>query len=170
MTKPFSNDNEQPSIQSQKIGLKKVSTQKSIFDSMPKKPTQDDLDQRVRNVETRVASNKSKGYDLAVQFFKTMADKTLPENKNMLQKEMEQDLLKRLMQFAIAANTDIAEKEGSGSLSLITILMNLALKQRDKINLLEYKVSILEKKSEPAYLSALISKEIAALDNKKKSE
>ena len=170
MSKPFSDDGEQPSVQSQKIGLKNVSTQKSIFDTTPKKPTQEELEQRVKSVQSRVATNKSRGYDLAKQFFKIMADKTLLENKNMLQQEIEKDILKQLMQFAIDANVDPAETEGSGSLSLITILLNLSLKQRDKINFLEYKLSILEKKSDPAYLTDLISKEIKALDNKKKSE
>lgn len=164
-------DNDQPSIQSQKVGLKKVSTQNSIFDAIPKKTTQDEFERKVQKVQERASSYKSKTAELAVQFNKTMADKTLSSNKNMFQKELELELLKDMVRLAQEINADGLEREGEGSLSWITLLLKTCFNQRDKINTLAYVVSQLEKKTDPGYLSDFISKEIAkALDNQKKSE
>lgn len=164
-------DDSNPSIQSKKVGLKNVSSQKSIFDNIPKKPTQEDLDNRVKKVQARASHYKAKAADLASQFNKAMADKTLQQNKNMFQQELEKDLLGQMIQLAIEINNDPNEKEGMGSLSWITLLLKTAFSQRDKINKIEYAVSQLEKKSDPAVMTELVSKEISnALDNKKKSE
>jgi hypothetical protein len=164
-------DNDQPSLQSQKLGLKKVSTQSSIFDSMPKKPSPEEFEQQVQRVQERGSSFKAKTADLAVRFYRTMADKTLASNKNMFQKEVEMEMLKDMIKLAQEINAHPLEREGEGSLSLITLLMKTVFNQRDKINALEYYVVQLEKKADPAYLSDFVSKEIAkALDKQKKSE
>ncbi len=139
-------DNDQPSVQSQKLGLKNVSTQKSIFDSVPKKPSQDDLDRNVKKIQERASSYKAKAAELALQFNKAMADKTLPQNRNMFQQEIEKELLKQMVELAVDINNDPNEREGMGSLSWITLLLRTAFSQRDKINRLEYAVSQLEKK------------------------
>jgi hypothetical protein len=164
-------DNDQQSIQSQKVGLKKVSTQKSIFESIPKKPTQEDFENKVQKVQEKATSYKSKTADLAVQFNKTIMDKTLSVNKNMFQKEMEMELLKNMVKLAQDINSDPNEREGEGSLSWITLLLRTCFNQRDKINYLEHSIVQLEKKTDPSYLSDLISKEInKSLDKNKKSE
>lgn len=138
-------DNDQTSAQSQKIGLKNVSTQKSIFDSMPKKPTQEDFDGTVKRIQERASQHKSKAADLAMQFNKSMSDKTLAQNRNPFQKELEKDLLQQMAQLAIDINNDPNEKEGMGSLSWIILLLKTCFAQRDKINQLEYAVSQMEK-------------------------
>jgi len=155
---PFDEDDiDQPSTQSQKVGLKNVSSQKSIFDSMPKKPSPEEFSQQVKKIQETASHHKAKAADLAFQFNKAMADKTLPQNRNMFQQEMERDLLTQMIQLAIEINNDPNEKEGMGSLSWITLLLKTCLSQRDKINRLEYAVSQIEKK-------------ILALDSDKKSE
>ncbi len=80
---PF-DEEDKPSVQSQKIGIKKVSSQKSIFETMSKNPTQEDLDKKVQQVQERDSSYKARASDLALQFNKAMLDKTLPQNKNVL--------------------------------------------------------------------------------------
>jgi hypothetical protein len=164
-------DNDQPSVQSQKVGLKNVSSQKSIFDNMPKKPTQEDLDRKVKKVEERASGYKAKAAELVVQFNKSMADKTLPQNKNMFQKEVEMELLREMIKLAQEINSSVHEREGEGSLSWITILLKNSFVQRDRINVLEYQLSQLSAKTDPANLSDFISKEIAkALDKIKTNE
>jgi hypothetical protein len=153
---PF-DEEEETEQTTQKVSLKKVSSQKSIFDSMPKKPTPEEFDQKVKNVQERASHYKAKAADLALQFNKAMADKTLPQNKNMFQQEMEKDLLKQMVQLAIDINNDTREQEGMGSLSWITLLLKTCFAQRDKINRLEYAVSQLQKNAE-------------SLDKPKKSE
>lgn len=169
---PFDDeDNEQPSLQSQKVGLKNVSSQKSMFDAMPKKPSQEDLDVKVKQIQERASHYKAKAADLASQFNRTMADKTLPQNKNMFQKEIEKEILSQMVQLAIDINNDPGEKEGMGSLSWIVLLLKTCLSQRDKINQLEYQLAQVSGKIDPNHLSALITKEIAkALDSSKKGE
>lgn len=159
-------DNEQPSVQSQKIGLKNISTQKSIFESLPKKPSVEEFDKKVQKVHERASSHKAKAADLAMQFNKSMSDKTLKVNKTIFVSEIEQDLLGRMVQLAIEINADPAEQEGMGSLSWITLLLKTCFNQRDRINSLEYTLSQIEKKME-----STISSEIKkALDKKKTSE
>jgi hypothetical protein len=97
-----------------------------------------------------------------------MADKTLPQNRNMFQKEVEKELLGKMVQLAVDINSDpIEQYDGMGSLGWITLLLRTCFGQRDKINLLEYRVEQLEKNSDS------LSKEIAgvakALDDSKKS-
>jgi len=171
---PFDDDDEdtnQQSIQSQKIGLKNVSTQKSIFDSMPKKPSQEDLNRKVNVIQERASHYKAQAADLASKFNKAMADKKLAQNRNMFEVSLEKELLVQMVQLAIDINLDPIEKEGMGSLSWIVLLLKTCFSQRDKINLLEYQVAQLTEKIDPKNLSDLVSKEIEnALDKLKKSE
>ena len=153
---PFDEDDNDQQVQSRK-GLKNVSSQKSIFDSIPKKPTQQDLDMTVKKVQERASGYKAKAAELALQFNKSMNDKTLPQNKNILQQDVERDLLRQMIELAVDINNDPNEKEGMGSLSWITLLLRTCFSQRDKINHLEYAMSQLEKKFD-------------VLDKSKKSE
>lgn len=159
------NDDEQLSPKAQRVGLKKVSSQKSIFEEMQKKPTQEEFDQKVKNVQERTSNYKIQAAALASQFNKAMADKTLSENKNIFQQEIEKELMKQMVQLAIEINNDIKELEGMGSLGWITLLMKTCFSQRDRLNKLEYTLLQLVNKTEA------ISKEISKpLDNKKDSE
>lgn len=169
---PFDDqDKEQSSLQSQKIGLKNVSSQKSMFDVMPKKPSQEDLDVKVKQIQDSASHYKAKAADLALQFNKTLADKTLAQNKNIFQKEVEKEILSQMVQLAIDINNDPNEKEGMGSLSWIVLLLKTCFSQRDKINQLEYDLVQLNGKVDINHLSALITKEVSkALDNLKKDE
>lgn len=166
---PFDEEDEDDasSEQSHKVGLKKVSTQKSIFDDVVEKPSQQDLDVKVKGIQERGSHYKSRTAELAIQFNKTLADKTLPQNKNLFQNELEGELLKNMVRLAQEINADNSEREGEGSLSWITLLLKTCFNQRDKINKLEYTVSQLDKKLDPANLSNLID---AAVDKSKKSE
>lgn len=165
---PFDEEDEVQA--SKKIGLKKVSSQKSIFDNIPKKPTQEDFDKQVTVSQEKMMGHKQKAAELALQFKKLVEDKTLPQNKNVFAQEIEREILTKMVQLAIDINNDPNEQEGMGSLSWITLLLKTILSQRDRINKLEYTLSLLEKKMEPSALSAQILKELSALDKDKKNE
>lgn len=166
---PFDEENDDglPSPHSQKIGLKQVSSQKSIFDSIPKKPTQEEFNTKVKKIHDRDNSYKIRAAELATQFNKIMADKTLVQNKGPFAKEIEKEVLSNMINLAVEINNDGKEIEGMGSLTWITLLLKTCLSQRNKINQLEYSLSVLEKKLEPSALSKLISKD---LDKSKNSE
>jgi len=141
-------------------GLKKVSSQKSIFDSMPKPPSQEDLTKRVKSIEEKASGYKLKASSLAAEFVKAINDKTLKQNKTVFAVEIEKDLLSRMINLAVEINNDPDEKlEGMGAMSWITLLLKTCFAQRDKINSLEYAFSQIDKKIELAVASA-ISKEL----------
>lgn len=159
------NDDEQPSVKSTKVGLKNVSSQKSIFDSMPKKPTQNELDIKVKKMQEKDSSYKSRTSELALQFKKALDDKTLVQNKNVFAHELEKEILGKMIQLAVEINNDINEPDSMGSLSWITLLLKTCFNQRDKINNLEYMISNLEKNTNLDAMTTLIKKEIKlALD------
>ena len=154
---PFDEDEVLPSNQSKKIGIKKVSEQKSIFESMPKKQTPAEFEKKVQQVVEKDASSQKKAAELIQQYSKAMNDKTLPQNKNQFQKDVELDLIRSMVTLAQEVNNNGGEREGEGSLICIVPLLKISFAQRDKINNLEYALS-------------QITKQIAALDKSKKSE
>lgn len=154
-----------------KSGLKQVSTQKSIFEGAAKKPSQEDLDKRVRGMQEQDFSFKKRTAELAIQFRKLMDDKTLPQNKSIFAAEMEKEVLSSIIQLAAEINDHPDEGEGMGSLSWIAQLFKTCLGQRDRMNRMEYALFQLEKKIEAAPSREFVSKEIfKALDSKKISE
>lgn len=143
---PFDDDD---SVSESKIKIKKVSSQKSIFDGIPKKSSYEEFSKKVDSVQEKNNSHKIKAAELSSQFYKVLNDKTLRENKTIFSKSIEKDLLLELINLSIEINNDQFEKEGMGSLTLITLLFNSLLLQRDKINNLEFELSKLkEHKSE----------------------
>lgn len=155
---PF--DEEDDSEKVSKKGIKNASSQKSIFDGLPKKVSQESFEKEVRKYQEKESSYKNKAADLSSQFFKILSDKTLRKNKNIFEQEMEKELLSKMIQLAAEINSDPIEAEGIGSLTWIAQLFKVVLIQRDKINQLEFTVSQLEKMLEPGVLTVLISKEI----------
>src|SRR5271157_700187 len=100
----FDDAEQKPSLQAQKIGLKKVSSQKSVFENIPKKPSPEDFERQVQDVQQRQSTYKTRAADLVVQFNKVMADKTLRNNKNPFQQEVEKELLRNMVQLAQEVN------------------------------------------------------------------
>src|SRR5437016_8826697 len=84
--------------------------------------------------------------EITMEFKKLMADKTLSQNKNPFTKELEKETCNKLIQLARIINNDPVESEGEGSLSFAVLLMTTCLAQRNKINMLEYANSLIDKK------------------------
>lgn len=165
---PLRDDEQDPqrSEYSQKVGLKNVSTQKSIFENKPKKPTQQEFEEKVKQAQEKDLSYKQRAAELALLFNKTMDDKTLKQNKNIFSLDFERDILSRMIKLAVEINNDNAEMADMGSMGWITVLLKTCFSQRDRINHLEYTLSQMDKKTE-----ALISREIQRiLDKQKHSE
>lgn len=167
----FDEDPKEP--RENRVKLKQVSSQKSMFEDMPKrKPTQQEFQQQVHAAQERSSSYKVRAAKLVQDFAKMMADKTLPENKSIFAKEGERELLGHMMQLAIEINNDPSEEnEGMGSLSWIVVLFNTCLAHRDRLNFLEFKLERAEKIISSTNLTDFINKEVnKALDKKKPSE
>jgi hypothetical protein len=155
-----------------RVGLKKQTTgQKSMFEGKVKPPTQQDFQKKVEESQEKMAGYKKRAAELFVQFNKTVMDKTLPQNRNVFNMESEKEMLQNMIQLAIEINNDPNEQEGMGSLTWITCLFKTTLAQRDRINELEYAVTMMQKKLDSSALADYINKEITkALDKKKTGE
>ena len=89
-----------------------------------------------------------------------MCDKTLRQNRNVFAAEMEDELISNIVEVALNISKDVNEPEGSGTLIWVVLCLKTLLMQRDKINQLEYVVSQLEKKLDPAVFESLINQEL----------
>lgn len=142
-----------------------------MFDNKRKKPSQQEFQQQVHQVQETQSGYKKRAADLFVQFQRAMADRTLPQNRNVFNAESEKELLQNMIQLAAEINSDPNERESEGSLTWIVLLLKTCFTQRDKLNELEFAMVTLQKKFEPVALTDFINKEIdKALDKKKGSE
>lgn len=149
-----------------KIGVK--SQGQSMFDGRKRKPTQQEFQQQVQQTQETLSGYKKRAAELFVQFQKAMADKTLPQNRNIFNAESEKELLQNMIILAAEINSDPNERESEGSLTWIVLLLKTCFTQRDKLNELEYALVQLQKKVDPTAMADFINKEIAkALDSKK---
>lgn len=143
----------------------------SMFDGKRKKPTQQEFQQQVKHTQETLSGYKKRAADLFVQFQKAMADKTLPQNRNIFNQESEKELLQNMIILAAEINSDPNERESEGSLTWIVLLLKTCFSQRDKMNEMEFAIHSLHKKLDPTAMSEFINKEISnALDKKKGSE
>lgn len=147
--------------------LKKVSSQKSIFDEAKKKLSQREINDAIKKAEENNINYKKRAAELTLNFKKVVSDKTLPQNRNVFLNETEQEILSNMINLAAEINNDPNEQEGMGSLMWIALLLKTCLSQRDRINVLEYTLQQLEKKIDPISLKNSILKEINILDKKK---
>jgi hypothetical protein len=161
---PFEEEYDDLPEKKSKTGLKNISSQKSIFENSPKKPSQEDLDKKANAIYERGSTYKMRAAELALQFNRAMADKTLKANKTIFSAEIEQELLTKMIGLAIDINADPAEQEDMGSLSWITLLLRTCFAQRDRANYLEYAISQIDKKIESA-----VSSEVARTLDKSKT-
>jgi hypothetical protein len=151
-----------------RTGIKQQAGTKSMFDNAkPRQNTAEQFQQKVQDVQERQSGYKKRAAELFLQFNKTMADKTLAQNRNLFNQETEKELLQNMVQLAIEINNDISENDGMGSLTWITCLFKTCLAQRDRINELDYEHALLKKRMET--IPDFVKTEIARALDKAKS-
>jgi len=64
-----------------------------------------------------------------------------------IQKDLESDVARQIVDISLALNNDQTKPEGIGSAGCIMLLLRSVLIQRDIINELSYKVSVMEKQA-----------------------
>lgn len=82
-------------------------------------------------------------YKLGYELLKIMCDTSIPENQDVIFKNKEKNVIAELIQLCTDINNDEFELEGMGSTALITLLIKIISKQRDSINILNYKLNSL---------------------------
>jgi hypothetical protein len=145
--KPFGEDDDNEQILEPKVTVKNVGSQKSMFSKpLPSRQAQEQFEEDVKHAVDRSMDYKGRAAELASQFKKMMQDKTLPQNKNVFIQDSEREVLTKMVQLAVDINNDPNEQEGMGSLTWITLLFTTCLSQRDRVNKLEYAMTLLDKK------------------------
>lgn len=127
------------------IGLKKVSSQKSMFESLPKKTSPEEFERRVAQVQEKAVGYKRELAELTQKFIGLINDKTLKQNKTVLNIDYEKEVISDMVRLASTIDNDPNEQEGMGSLGLTAILLKIVLSQRNRINQLEYSIEQLVK-------------------------
>ena len=135
----MSNDDNAP-----KKGVK-ISNEKSMFNKKEPSVSAQDFEQSADAVFNKFELRKRKCIELGAKFVNILNDKTLAENRSVITKDTEKEVVGGLINIASEINTDESEDEGMGSVAMVTLLMRAVLIQRDKINELSFKVSQLEK-------------------------
>lgn len=119
------------------------------------KPARPNFSQAADRAIDNAEGKRQKALELTKQFWDIVRDKTLPENKGPLKKDLEKEISNKLISYAIEMNGEIEitdnegnvvgkEPDGIGSVSLIALLLKIVLYQRDINNLLEKKICDLE--------------------------
>ena len=122
-------DAEEGFTSNKKIGLKQVSSQKSIFDKEKEsKPTQEQFEKKVEEINKKLNDYKSRAAELALSYKKLILDKTLSQNKNIFADEVEKETLSKMVGLAVEINTDENEQEGMGTLGWVTLLLKYFLR------------------------------------------
>jgi hypothetical protein len=153
-----------------KSGLKPMSGQKSMFDGKPKPPSQKQFEQSVEQVQQQLSGHKKKAAELFIAFNKAIMDKTLPQNRNILNMDAEREILQSMIRLSQEINDDPNEAEGEGTLMWIVCLLKTCLAQRDRINELEYGLELVQRSINDGGISELIKREIKqAIDTAKTS-
>jgi hypothetical protein len=129
-------------ISGESLGLK-LDPKKSMFAKKTPKPV--DFDEKAKEAHAGSEDKKIRGFELSREFLTVFQSKILTINKGPQEKAAEKEAINKLIAWAIEMNTDQMEKEGIGSVGLITLLFNCILKMRDSVNSLEHKLSEAEK-------------------------
>jgi hypothetical protein len=85
------------------------------------------------------------GWELTTKLLAVFKDKTLKENKDSLYIDAETGVLKDYVDFARLINSDEHQEEGLGTLGFSIAIVKCALLQRDRLNEVEYELSLLKK-------------------------
>lgn len=127
----------------------KLDQNKSRFSKSPEqKPSQEQFNRDVHEYKKKDLDIKSKISDLSSKYKMIIVDKTVTENKSPIQKDLELSVISELANFGLELDNNENQPEGIGSIGLCNLLLHVNLSQRDIINNLSYKVSVLHNEIE----------------------
>lgn len=137
---PFDDDYSENLDKVKQIGL---NNDKSMF-----KPKENNFENKVKELEAGRQKYTQDISKASINFKKILEDKTLKQNKGPLAEKIEADVVKDLTDLARKINSDETQEEGIGSMLLSSLLLKIAILERDRANLLEFRIKELEKKIE----------------------
>lgn len=115
----------------------KLDRSKSKFAKQPDTKVQ--FQKQAEDVHEHLQQARVDAVQLGQEFMKFFNSKILPDNIGPIEKSFQQEIMKKLINFAIETNNDpYQEQDGMGSVGMITLLFNSLFKIKNKCNLLEY--------------------------------
>ncbi len=135
----MASDDQAPKGPVRKIGLKKTNdvVQSPI-------PTAKDFENVAEAQFLKIEDYKNQMRDFGSKFKSAIESDILPVNRGPIASNLEKEVIEGLVKLATSMNEDDTQDEGIGSTALCMLLMKSVFIQRDKINILSHKVSILE--------------------------
>lgn len=127
----------------------KITNQNSSIPEPPKQSPKEAFDEKATVAAKRMNDYKTRTWELSGQFKQLVQDRTLQENKSPISKDIETELLNKLVVLALEIDADESQPEGFGSTALCMLLMKMLLLQRDMLNTLAYAIDKLEKQTSP---------------------
>jgi hypothetical protein len=132
-----------PKEKKRKTGLK-IDNSKSTVPE-PKLINTANFDKQASEAFSKVESYKMRMLDLTSKFKAMVEDHILPDNKSIISRDLEKEVVDKLVAVASEMNEDQNQPESLGSVVLATLALKMLLLQRDTINSLLYKIDKLEK-------------------------
>lgn len=120
----------------QKKPTVKLDNSKSRFAKEQEVKTE--FDEKVKQAMSAADTKKTQAAELAQQFMELLKSNTLPVNKGPMEKSLEAEVCKKLLDFAVLLNNDKAEPEGIGSTALNALLLKAIFTLRDQVNTLRH--------------------------------
>lgn len=128
---------------SPKKGLKINNQQSSV--PQPKLNNVAEFNEQAKEVFLQYEDYKKRTWELSTRFKAMIEDRTLSENKGVISKDLEKEVLDKLVALSSEMNADDNQPEGIGSVALSMLMLKMMLLQRDTLNTLAYKLEKLEK-------------------------
>jgi hypothetical protein len=126
-----------------KLGVK-LNNKDSVIEP-PKVPTSVAFEQKANEAFAKIESYKQRMWELSGKYKAIIEDRMLSQNKTVISKDLEKEVLDKLIAVASEMNDDNTQPESLGATALAMLLMKMNLIQRDIINELGYKVDKLER-------------------------
>ena len=140
-----SND-EDAKFQRERRGGVKLNSSKSMFAKDPVQiPQKETFEKQADEFFEETQDRKQQAVELVQQFWSFVKDETLVSNKGPVKKNLEKEIVSKLLNFASEMNNDPKEPEGAGSVAVITLLLKAVLYLRDCNNDLGYRLAKLER-------------------------
>lgn len=128
-------------------GLKLKNKPKELTEKQKQAQAQQRLDEAADGVVQDVQQRDADGAFILKRYIELLKSKTLPSNKGVVGKKIEQEIITQILELAITINNDPREdKDGMGTVPILNLLLKGLLMQKDRINELEYKSIQLEQK------------------------
>jgi hypothetical protein len=111
----------------------------------PKPNTSAAFNEQAEKVFNKIEEYKQRSFELGSKFKAIIEDTKLVVNKTQINKDIELEILQKLIALANDLNSDENQPEGAGGTALAMLIMKMMLTQRDHMNEISFKIEKIEK-------------------------